>query len=84
MSTIKLAYDSRDVTYHREPSAHDTRKLAVSWALFNGASVKEILHAAHWSQESSFTKFYLKDVSREEGNFARASILGSMKDGGRD
>ena len=74
VSTIKQAYDSRDIAYHREPSAQDTRKLAISWALVNGASVKEILHAAHWSQESLFKKFYLKDVSREEGNFTRASI----------
>ena len=49
-----------------------------SGALFNGASVKETLHAAHWYQESLFTKFYLKDVSREERNFARAYILKSM------
>ena len=82
VSTIKQAYESCGETYPGNPSAHDTRRLAVSWALFNGASIKEILKAAHWSQEDSFTKFYLKDVSKES-NFARASILGTMKDGGQ-
>ena len=83
VSTIKQAYSSGGKTYPGKPNAHDTRKLAVSWALFNGASIKEIMKAAHWSQENSFTKFYLKDVAKEESNFARASILGTIRDGGR-
>ena len=58
--------------------------MAVSWALINGANIKEIMKATHWSQENSFTKFYLKDVVIEEGNFARASNLGTMTKGGED
>ena len=58
--------------------------MAVSWALFNGATTKEIMKAAHWSQENSFTEFYLKDVTKEEGNFARASILGTRRKGGKE
>ena len=84
VSTIKQAYSSGDKTYPDKPSAHDTRKLAVSWALFNGASIKEIMKAAHWSQENSFTNFYLKDVAKEESIFARASILGTIREGGNN
>jgi len=84
VSTIRQAYESRGTPYPEEPRAHDTRRLAVSWALFNGASLKEILQAAHWSRENSFTTFYLKDVSKEQGNFAKASILGTVRDRGND
>ena len=80
VSTIKQVYETCRMAVPEGPRAHDTRKLATSWALFNGASLKEVLQAANWSSESTFTSFYLKDVGREEGNFARASILGSMGD----
>ena len=57
VSTNKQTYESYGDTYSGEPSAHDTTRLTGSWALVNGASVKRILKAAHWSQENSFTKF---------------------------
>ena len=84
VSTIKEAYSSCGKSYSDRPRAHDTRKMAVSWALFNGATTKEIMKAAHWSQENSFTEFYLKDVAKEEGNFARASILKTRRKGGKE
>ena len=58
--------------------AHDTRRLSSSWALFNGVAVTDIMEAAHWSSENTFTSFYLKDVCHE-GNFARASVLETAK-----
>ena len=33
-----------------------------SWALLNGASMKSILEATDWSKESTFTRFYLKEI----------------------
>ena len=33
---------------------HDTRAISSSWALFNGASLKEIQQAAFWSNANSF------------------------------
>ena len=62
-----------------EVRAHDTRRLASSWALFNGAPVKDILQAAHWACENTFTSFYLKDVLWGEESFARSSILKTVK-----
>ena len=42
--------------------AHSTRAMGPSWALYNGASMKSILEAADWSTESTFVKFYLRNV----------------------
>ena len=59
--------------------AHDTRKLSTSWALFNGLSAQEILKAAHWSAETTFTSLYLKDGPDSGSQFARAAILKAAK-----
>ena len=59
--------------------AHDTRKLVTSWALFNGASITEIIRAAHWASESTFTSFYMKDVPTKDARFARSAILETAK-----
>ena len=80
VSVIKHAYEAQGFPYPKNYRAHDTRRMAVSWALYKGASLKEILQAAHWSSESTFTSFYLKDVATNEGNFAKASILGPIGD----
>jgi hypothetical protein len=46
VSLIKWVY--QDTSKHLSTvRAHDTRKLATSWALFNGASITEIIRAAH-------------------------------------
>ena len=34
--------------------AHDTRSVSSSWALFNGASLKDIQQAAYWSSPNTF------------------------------
>lgn len=59
VDTIKLAYDK-----DKKVKAHSTRSIGPSWALFNGASMRSILDTADWSKESTFTKFYFKDVQR--------------------
>ena len=52
--------------------AHDTRSVSSSWALFNGASLKDIQQAAYWSSPNSFISCYLKDVLVGEASFASA------------
>ncbi|KAJ8046872.1 hypothetical protein HOLleu_05698 [Holothuria leucospilota] len=54
--------------------AHDVRALSASWALFKGVSMAEIMEAASWSTASTFSSFYLKDVAKERGTFARAVL----------
>jgi len=58
VETIRLAYDDK----HRKIKGHSTRAIGPSWALFNGTTVRAILDAADWSKESTFTKFYLRNV----------------------
>ena len=59
--------------------AHDTRRLSSSWALFNGASIGDIMKTAHWKSENTFTSFYMKDVPIEDSRFARCAILETAK-----
>ena len=59
--------------------AHDTRSVSSSWALFNGASLKEIQQAAFWSNSNSFTSCYLKDVVVGEASYAAAVLRSSLK-----
>lgn len=56
---IKLAYTDPSMKVR----GHSTRAIGPSWALYNGASVKGILKAADWSKETTFTRFYLRDVN---------------------
>ena len=42
--------------------AHSTRSAATSKAFFSGASIKEILSLANWSNEKTFSKFYKRQV----------------------
>lgn len=79
VETVKFAYDHADSETLMTVRAHDTRKLATSWALFNGLSAQEILRAAHWTNETTFTSFYLKDVPDSDSRFARAAILQSVQ-----
>ncbi|CAC5402219.1 unnamed protein product [Mytilus coruscus] len=56
---IKLAYPDSSL---ENIKAHSTRAIGPSWALYKGASINSILEAADWSSESTFGKFYLKDL----------------------
>ena len=57
VNTIKLAYD-----YDIKVTAHSTRAIGPSWALFKGASMSSIIEAVDWKTESTFTKFYFRNV----------------------
>ena len=54
--------------------AHDTRSVSSSWALFNGASLKDIQQAAYWSSPNTFISCYFKDVLAAEASFASAVL----------
>ena len=59
--------------------AHETRAMAASWALFNGASVDEIKRAAYWASSNTFVSCYLRDVVAGRPSFAEAALAaGSM------
>ena len=64
-SAVRQAYTSAgNSQFIRVPvgiSAHEVRAIATSWAVFNSAAVGEILRAAYWNSETTFTSFYLCD-----------------------
>ena len=63
VSTIKQTYESKGLPFPKDSRAHDTRKLSVSWALFNGATLEEILKAAHWTSENTWLRFTWKRLT---------------------
>lgn len=58
VNMIRCAYQDSNKTV----KAHSTRAIGPSWALFNGASLKDILDAADWSKETTFTRFYMREI----------------------
>ena len=47
--------------------AHSTRGAAASKAASSGVKVDSILQTAHWARESTFTKFYRREVLVDDG-----------------
>ena len=62
VNTIKKAYKMRKLT---EPivKGHSTRAIGPSWAIFKGARMVDVMKSADWSRDTTFTKFYMKEVS---------------------
>ena len=48
--------------------AHEVCALASSWALFNSASISEVLSAGFWRCQDSFISFYLRSMSAQADN----------------
>ena len=80
VETIKTCYQlagNEDVLLAK---AHDTRSLASSWALFQGVNLEEIMRAAFWNSDTTFTTFYLRDVVWDDAMFSLAT-LGTVRAG---
>lgn len=58
VNTIQYADNEKN----KSVKAHSTRAIGPSWALYKGASMKNIMEAADWSRETTFTKFYLRNL----------------------
>ena len=66
VAVIECAYKEQKKSLDsKRLRAHSTRSVSSSWALFKGASMKSILEAGDWSRQSTFTRFYLKNVNTE-------------------
>ncbi len=74
VETVRLAYEKANQSDLNLARAHDTRALSTSWALFQGVKLQEIMTAAFWAAESTFTSFYLKDVVSDESAFSLALL----------
>ena len=63
VKVIKQAYDDPDM----KVNAHSTRAIGPSWARFKGTAIQSILETADWSKESTFKKFYYREIDSQEG-----------------
>ena len=61
VQTIKMSLGDKSAKIR----GHSTRAIGSSYALLKGASLSSILSAADWSRESTFVKFYLRDMSSQ-------------------
>lgn len=68
VNTIKIAYTDKSLEGVR---AHDVRSFSSSWALFQGIPIQDIMEAASWKSENTFTSFYMRDMCRK-ASFGRA------------
>lgn len=62
VQVIKRAYKIKKKEIGKV-KGHSTRSVGPSWTLFTGASMKNVMESTDWSQPTTFTKFYLKDVN---------------------
>ena len=74
VTTIRNAYESSSDFDFNLVSAHDTRSVSTSWALFQGVPLQDILSAASWKGDTTFTAFYMRDVITPQSTFASAVI----------
>ena len=68
--TIKLAYTNlsvRDLSFLRI-RPHEIRALSASWAFSNNVPLEDILRAAVWKSQSTFSNFYLRSMSKQTEN----------------
>ena len=80
MSTIKAAYpDNLAPGLVSKPHGHDLRGVSASWAKFHNARLSDILEAAAWKSQSTFTSCYMKDVFQAEVSFGVKVISASAK-----
>ena len=59
--------------------AHDVRALSTSLAFHRQASFEQIIQAGRWSNHSTFTEFYLKDLSLVEDSLLSLGPLVSAE-----
>ena len=57
---------------------HSTRSAATSKASLNGASIEDIMKAAHWSKESTFHKIYNNSQFIKDSSF-QGAVFQSFK-----
>ena len=61
-------------------SAHSTRGAAASKAAAAGVPIQTILDSGHWSRESTFARFYHREVVTGPSNLVTSSVLRPVYD----
>ena len=64
---IKIAYNKltdRDLSFMKI-KAHEVRAVSTSWAHFNNCPLSDIMNAAFWRSETTFSSFYLRSLQEQ-------------------
>ena len=48
--------------------AHEVRALSSSWAYLNAVPLDDVMRAAYWHSESTFSFFYLRSLGSQEND----------------
>ena len=80
---VILAYQESDLETQKlsRVKAHDVRSMAASLAFKGGVSLEQILGACFWKSHTTFTNFYLKDVSwksKEGAEYSLGSVVSAQ------
>ena len=57
--------------YYPHPKAHQLRGIGGSWAAANKVSLEEIMRACSWKSPTTFTSYYLRDMTMMADNLCR-------------
>ena len=61
-------------------TAHEVRAIATSWAAYNNAPFEEIMQAADWSGDTTFTSFYSRAMAAHaEGLYDLGPIVSAQR-----
>ena len=71
--TVLAAYSfaSEDTRTLHGVKAHDVRAMAASWAFLRNALIESILGACRWKSHSTFSSFYLRDLTSIQDEMLR-------------
>jgi len=75
--TIRTAYEgltNRDLS-GMQIRAHEVRALSASWAFLNHTPLREVLNAAVWRSETTFSSFYLRSLASQSDDIASLGPL---------
>ena len=74
---VILCYElsSKDVRDFHGVKAHQVRALSASWALHKNCSMDKILAACSWKSHTTFTSYYLKDMTLERDGMRQLGPL---------
>ena len=67
---IVTAHDLASPDTHQlyQVKAHEVRALSTSWAFLRNVSLDHIMQAGTWKHHTTFTSYYLKDLTRIKGD----------------
>ena len=76
-SAIKFAFQnlSDDEIQSLQIRPHELRALSSSWAFLNHTPLEEVLRAAFWRSETTFSSFYLRSLATQKDNLNQLGPL---------